>query len=806
MSQHQKSLSRFTIVLFICLFATVSAIVPAGVDSAMFAGNPDLFRIVLSGENDVGALVAMDLDITTVRPGQYAEAYLVDRERLELLARGFTVYPMVDNSREYLETLGQQGYIPQPGREWTSYPTFSEMETWLQDMETSYPGLCDLFSIGQSTNGRDLWVMKISDNAGTEEAEPEFKYIGAMHGNETLCVPLLLNLIEHLLANYGSDPAITAMVDNREIFIMPLMNPDGYVSGSRYNAQGRDLNRDFPDFIEDPVNEPDGRGTETQLVMLWQLEQTFVLSANFHTGATVVNYPWDSTWDYCPDDTVFYHMALGYASRNEPMYSSSYFEDGVTRGVEWYMTHGSMQDWNYYWYADYDVIIELSDPSSPPASQIDDYWDDNRESMLYHIDLAGKGLTGTVTDAITGGPVAAEITVSGIDMPTPVHCDPDHGNYVRPLYTGEYTVTYSAEGYEPQTLDNVPVIWEEATVRDIALVPLDVTMVATGPGHASTNPPLVRMYSAQAPGEPLSQWLAYGTPAWGVNLAAGDLDGSGRAELVTGAGPGAVFGPHVRAFSTAGSPVSAVNFLAYGTNKFGVNVTCGDIDGDGMDEIVTGAGPGAVFGPHVRGWNSDGGSVSPVSGVSYFAYGTLKYGVNVSCGDIDGDGTDEIITGAGPGAVFGPHVRGWNVDGGAAASIPGVSYFAYGTLKYGVNVTCGDIDGDGMDEIVTGSGPGQIFGAHVRGWDVDGGAAAAIPGVNFFAYPGALYGVNISCGDLDADGFDEILTMPGPDPDQPARLRVWNVDGGSASAGAMDFDAFEDLGLGHGGNVAGGSF
>ncbi len=805
MNYFRKTLILLTLLICVSPGASVGAL--TGADSGLFAEKPDLFRIVLIGGDDLHVLVAMDLDITTVRPGQYAEAYLAAGERLEVMARGFTVYPIVDTSREYLETIGQQGFIPQPGREWTSYPTFSEMETWMQDMETSYPGLCDLFSIGQSTNGHDLWVMKISDNAGTEEAEPEFKYIGAMHGNETLCVPLLLNLIEHLLVNYGSDPAITALVDNREIFIMPLMNPDGYISGSRYNAQGRDLNRDFPDFIEDPVNTPDGRGTETQLVMLWQLEQTFVLSANFHTGATVVNYPWDSTWDYCPDDTVFYNLALGYASRNEPMYNSSYFEDGVTRGVEWYMTHGCMQDWNYYWYADYDVIIELSDPSSPPASQIAGYWDDNRESMLYHIDLAGKGLTGTVTDAVTGQPVAAEITVQGIDMPTPVHCDPDHGNYVRPLYTGSYTVTYSAAGYEPQTLNDVPVTWEEATIRDISLLPLDTARVVTGPGPASANPPLVRVYSAQAPDMPLAEWSAYGTPAWGVNLAAGDLDGNGRAEVITGAGPGAVFGPHVRAFTPTGTAVSAVSFLAYGTNKFGVNVAAGDIDGDGNDELVTGAGPGAVFGPHVRGWNVDGGVPASIGAINFFAYGTPKWGVNVACGDIDGDGFDEIVTGAGPGSVYGPHVRGWNYDDGAIAPINGVSLLAYGTNQYGVNVACGDIDGDGIDEIIAGPGPGVVFGPHVRAWNWDGsGSATSITGVSFFAYPGALYGVRVSCGDVDGDGFDEILTMPGPDPDQPARLRSWEVDGESVVAGNIDFDAFADLELGHGGNVAGGAF
>jgi hypothetical protein len=115
----------------------------------------------------------------------------------------------------------------------------------------------------------------------------------------------------------------------------------------------------------------------------------------------------------------------------------------------------------------------------------------------------------------------------------------------------------------------------------------------------------------------------------------------------------------------------------------------------------------------------------------------------VACADIDGDGMDEILTGAGPGSVFGPHVRGWNVDGGAAASIPGVSFFAYGTNQFGVRVTGGDVDGDGIDEIVTTPGPGVVFASHVRGWNYDGGTLAAIPSISFLAFdPSLLYGAD----------------------------------------------------------------
>ncbi len=332
-----------------------------------------------------------------------------------------------------------------------------------------------------------------------------------------------------------------------------------------------------------------------------------------------------------------------------------------------------------------------------------------------------------------------------------------------------------------------------------------VGTLVTGPGPVASNPALARVWNLQSVSAPEAEWTVYGPDQYGVNVACGDINGTGRDWVITGPGPGAVYGPHVRAFTPEGAAVSSISFFAYGTLKYGVNVACGDIDNDGKDEIITGPGPGAVFGPHVRGWNHDGGSsVSPISGVSYFAYGTLKYGTNVSAGDIDGDGFDEIVTGAGPGAVFGPHVRGWNVDGGAAAAIPAVSYFAYGSLQYGVNVACGDIDGDGIDEIITGAGPGQIFFAHVRGWNYDGATLAALSGVSFFAYDGTKNGVQVGTGDVDGDGRDEILTMPGPDASVGAQVRAFDVTGGTATPiTGIDFDAYGSS-VTHGGNVAGG--
>ncbi len=334
-------------------------------------------------------------------------------------------------------------------------------------------------------------------------------------------------------------------------------------------------------------------------------------------------------------------------------------------------------------------------------------------------------------------------------------------------------------------------------------------LLFTAPGPGPGNPARVRCFHPADTGQLITDVAVYGVDDYGANVAAGDLDGDGDAELLTGPGPGAVFGPQVRAFESCGVPLAggAVNFFAYGTLKYGVNVAAGDLDGDGTDEILTGAGPGAVFGPHVRGFGYTAGTgVQPLPGVSFMAYGTPKYGVNISAGDLDGDGTDEILTGAGPGAVFGPHVRAFAWDGTSSVSpVPGVSFFAYGTLRFGVNVAAGDIDGDGIDEIITGAGPGEIFGAHVRAFDYDGGpSVVAVPGSSFFAFETSRHGVRVSAGDLDRDGRDEILTVPGPDPSMGCLVRAFRLEGGAVvPVEGVDFLAFALEEALHGGSIAG---
>ncbi|MDP3985459.1 MAG: putative glycoside hydrolase [bacterium] len=138
-----------------------------------------------------------------------------------------------------------------------------------------------------------------------------------------------------------------------------------------------------------------------------------------------------------------------------------------------------------------------------------------------------------------------------------------------------------------------------------------------------------------------------------IHLATGDINGDGFPEIITGAGRGG--GPHVRIFTTSGRALGPGFFAFDKAFRGGVSVAAADLDGDSKAEIITGAGPGG--GPHVRTFRSDGSALA-----TFFAYDSrFLGGVFVAAGDIDGDGKAEIITGAGPGG--GPHVRTFSGTG-----------------------------------------------------------------------------------------------------------------------------------------------
>ncbi|NQV90370.1 VCBS repeat-containing protein [Candidatus Uhrbacteria bacterium] len=187
-----------------------------------------------------------------------------------------------------------------------------------------------------------------------------------------------------------------------------------------------------------------------------------------------------------------------------------------------------------------------------------------------------------------------------------------------------------------------------------------------------------------------------------------------------------------------------VKFAPYTeTYSRGINISVGDIEDDGSIEIVTGTENGG--GPQVRVFNADGVLINP----GFFAYAdSFRGGVNVAIGDLNGDNVKEIICGAGYNG--GPHVRVFKKDG----TLINPGFFAYDTaFRGGVNVAVGDVDGDGIDDIVTGPGLGGSPLARV--YDRDG-----ILKNEFYLFEASLHdGLEVVASDIDGDGIAEIIGL-----------------------------------------------
>ncbi|MBZ0243463.1 MAG: PKD domain-containing protein, partial [Bacteroidales bacterium] len=364
--------------------------------------------------------------------------------------------------------------------EWDAYPTYSAYVAMMNGFESDYPEHSQTFNFGTLNSGRELLMLRI--NNGSPEGKPKFLYTATMHGDETAGYVLMLRLADYLLSNYGLDERVTNIVDKLDIFINPLANPDGTfyagdhtVNGStRGNANGIDLNRNYPDPEDGP--NPDGNAHQAETVAFMDLavEHQFILSANFHGGIEVVNYPWDTWSRRHPDDAWWVMVSREYADSAQYYSPAGYMTDlnnGITNGYDWYSVSGGRQDYMNYFENCREFILEISAIKTLPANQLPAWWTYNKASLLSYMEQATYGIRGVITDELTGEPIEAQVSIEGHDMDNSfVLSTLPAGNYHRPIKTGTYDLTYAAEGYYPQTI-SLSVADYESIVQDVQLTP-----------------------------------------------------------------------------------------------------------------------------------------------------------------------------------------------------------------------------------------------------------------------------------------------------------------------------------------------
>jgi hypothetical protein len=296
-------------------------------------------------------------------------------------------------------------------------------------------------------------------------------------------------------------------------------------------------------------------------------------------------------------------------------------------------------------------------------------------------------------------------------------------------------------------------------------VVLHGTMVV---GQDSGGTPLVRLFDLNT-GVNMREIMAYDARfRGGVRVAYADVNGDGTPDIITAPGEGG--GPHIKVFDGRNfqpllSPIG--NFMAYDPNfRGGAFVAAGDVNGDGFADVITGAGFGG--GPHVRVFSGFDGSVI----AEFMAYDpNFRGGVTVAAGDVNGDGFADVVTGAGRGG--GPHVEAFDIHNGQLI-FSLFAYDA--NFHGGVFVATGDVDGDGRADIVTGAGAGggshvRVFSALDGSGLASFFAYSNVIGSTMYVgnskYNG---GVRITAQDADGDGRADILAVPGREGNPTARF------------------------------------
>jgi hypothetical protein len=378
-----KYLKLAPVMIFLLIFAFFGQ--AFSTDKVMLA------RIHLAEKSQMKEMPSLHLDIAYVKYGQYLDIVTDEEEVNYLRSLGYDVEivheDLVAFYRSRLDRTKDMG----------GYHTYSEINADLDSMHALYPSLTSgRIDIGHTLQDSVIWAFKISDNAGVDEDEPEVFYNSLIHAREPAGMEVLLYFMWHLLHNYGSDPQATYLVDNRELWFVLVVNPDGYCYNeytypggggmwrkNRRNCGGGDwgvdLNRNFgymwgyddegsSPYCWDPTYRGSAPFSEpaTQVIRDFFYSRNFVMCLDNHCHGMWLLYPWSYDRLYTQDHNLFVAIAESMAVFN-----------GHTPGTSWetlnYLVNGGSVDWEY---AELGIIaispeIGTSDDGFwPPADRI----------------------------------------------------------------------------------------------------------------------------------------------------------------------------------------------------------------------------------------------------------------------------------------------------------------------------------------------------------------------------------------------------------------------------------------------------
>ncbi|MBS4014988.1 MAG: T9SS type A sorting domain-containing protein [Candidatus Latescibacteria bacterium] len=378
-------------------------------------------------------------DLTVINAQQtyvdaYADAQMINRLR----KAGYNVTVLVDDYTKELPDYPQ------------AIHAYAQVCSTMIAISQQYSFITKLETLGFSYSNRVILAMKVTDNPLIEEPEPEIRLVGAHHGNEKISTEITLSFLKYLVENYAFNTQVANLVNNREIWIIPILNPDGHVSNSRYNGAGYDLNRDYGYMWSGSTPSPWSQ-PETRHIQKHSNENNITLEYEYHSTASYVNYVWDHHPKDPPDSSYIILISQEYA---DSTYGSPTTQLQKINGYDWYYVRGSAQDAVFGIWGTFGTTIETQYPTT--QARVDSICIANRRALMKMITRAGWGISGLVRDSITQAPLFAMIKFTNPKRWT-CYTDKQVGDFHKMVSAGTYTFQVEANGYQSKSFTvNVP--------------------------------------------------------------------------------------------------------------------------------------------------------------------------------------------------------------------------------------------------------------------------------------------------------------------------------------------------------------
>jgi len=438
---HTRALLSAVLVLGACLMPlSVSALDPN-----------KIVEIQAASKAQVQQIADLGIDIWQVDGLKVvAQASAADLEALKSAGINFSV--KAEDAQAYV-----QGLVAKQAVSAVAYHTYDTLNADLYALEAS--GIAKVYDIGDSIEGRDILAVRISDNPAVDEGEPAVFFPGCHHAREWISVEVSYYIAKYLVDNYGTDPEVTSLVDNGEIWVAPMVNPDGHqysVGVSRLwrknrrnngGSYGVDLNRNYAtgwggagsssipssDTYHGtaPFSEP-----ESQAVRDLFLDPAYDFKAviTYHSYSQLILWPWGYTNAEAPDNYKLSFIGEQMEALIDAVHGSNYTAE---KSSTLYLASGTTDDWTYDVSGVPSYTIELRPISDIPGfvlppEQIMPTAEENLPAALYLIGLTqndddGDGVV-EIEDNCIGQANPSQVDADGDRIGPPCDCDDSNPN------------------------------------------------------------------------------------------------------------------------------------------------------------------------------------------------------------------------------------------------------------------------------------------------------------------------------------------------------------------------------------------